>query len=342
MTTTTFPELTQSVPTIPLLVLDYNLLVQNDLTEIDRLFKASTELGFFYLKLDDQLDADPLFTLAEKVFALPLDTKMEYAMDGKNGVYFGYKAVGGMYTDRKGTPDAIEFWNISKDEILLQDGSNFPQTILEAKSIVKNYMIKSHEIVLVILRILSENLGLDSQTLPSLHRLMQPSGDQLRLTKSTMYPIEKQSSPDVALVAHTDFGSITILFNRLWGLQVLAPTGEWLYVRPLPGHAIVNLGDSMVKLSNGILRSNIHRIVTTPGLSEVTDRYSIVYFSRPENDVQMKSLVNDGKEQQDEDPVLTAKEWIAKRVKNLQTANYKDEETYEMSRGTEGHREANV
>jgi hypothetical protein len=74
----------------------------------------------------------------------------------------------------------------------------------------------------------------------------------------------------------------------------------------------------------------------------VTDRYSIVYFSRPENDVQMKSLVNDGKEQQDEDPVLTAKEWIAKRVKNLQTANYKDEETYEMSRGTEGHREANV
>jgi hypothetical protein len=29
-------------------------------------------------------------------------------------------------------------------------------------------------------------------------------------------------------------------------------------------------------------------------------------------------------------------------VKNLQTVNYKDEETYEMSRGTEGQREANV
>jgi isopenicillin N synthase-like dioxygenase len=342
MTTTTFPELTQSVPTIPLLVLDYNLLVQNDRTEIDRLFKASTELGFFYLKLDDQLNPDPLFTLAENVFALPLDTKMQYAMDGKNGVYFGYKAVGSTYADRKGTPDTIEFWNISKDEILLQDKSNFPQPILEAKSIVKNHMIKSHEIVLVLLRILSVNLGLDSQTLPDLHRLMQPSGDQLRLTKSTMHPIQNQSSPDVALVAHTDFGSITILFNRLWGLQVLAPTGEWLYVRPLPGHAIVNLGDSMVKLSNGILRSNIHRVITMPGLSEVTDRYSIVYFSRPENDVQMKSLVNDEKEQQAEDPVLTAKEWIARRVKNLQTANYKDEETYEISRGTEGHREAHA
>jgi isopenicillin N synthase-like dioxygenase len=143
----------------------------------------------------------------------------------------------------------------------------------------------------------------------------------------------------VALVAHTDFGSITILFNRLWGLQVLAPNGEWLYVRPLPGHAIVNLGDSMVKLSNGLLKSNIHRVVTTPGLSDMVDRYSVVYFSRPENDVQMKSLVNDGKEQQYEDHVFTAQEWIARRVKNLQTENYKDEDTYEMSRGTEGHRE---
>jgi hypothetical protein len=53
----------------------------------------------------------------------------------------------------------------------------------------------------------------------------------------------------------------------------------------------------------------------------------------------MKSLVNDGKEQQYEDHVFTAQEWIARRVKNLQTENYKDKDTYEMSRGTEGHRE---
>ena len=340
--TSTSSEFTQSIPSISLLVIDYNLLVQKDHTEIGRLFKASTESGFFYLKVDDQLDADPMFTLAEKVFELPLDAKIEYVMDGKNGVYFGYKAVGSMYGDRKGTPDTIEFWNISKDEILVQDGTKFPRVILDAKNTVKEYMMKSHEIVLVILQILSVNLGLDSQALPNLHRLMQSSGDQLRLTKSTMYPIQKQDLPNVALGAHTDFGSVTILFNRLDGLQVLTPSGDWLYVRPLPGHAIVNLGDAMVKLTGGRIKSNIHRVVTTPGLTEVMDRYSVVYFSRPENDVQMKSLMNDGQEEQYDDDVLTAQEWIARRVKNFQTENYKDEETYEMSRGTEGHREVEM
>jgi isopenicillin N synthase-like dioxygenase len=171
---------------------------------------------------------------------------------------------------------------------------------------------------------------------------MQPSGDQLRMTKTTMHPTPKEDVLDVALGAHTDFGSVTILFNQLGGLQVLALNGEWLNVQPLPGHAIVNLGDAMVKLSDGVLKSNIHRVVTVPGLNEVVDRYSVVYFSRPENNVLMKSLMNNGKKEQSEDQVLTAQEWIARRVKNYQIANYKDESTYDMSRGTEGNRETDV
>ncbi|UJR07964.1 hypothetical protein I4U23_012243 [Adineta vaga] len=281
---------TELVSDKSLVIIDYNRLIERNPTEIKKLFDASTKLGFFYLKLGDQLDPCSMFTLAEKVFALPLDTKNEYAMDGKNGVYFGYKAVGSTYADRKGTPDAIEFWNISKDEILVQDGTKFPQAILDVKNIIQNYMIKSHEIILVILEILSIHLGLNSQTLPNLHRLMQPSGDQLRLTKSTMYPNDDQYSTDIALGAHTDFGSVTILFNRLGGLQVLASDGKWLDIEPLPEHAIVNLGDAMVKLTGGILKSNIHRVITTSDLTESTDRYSIIYFSRPQNNVQMKSL----------------------------------------------------
>lgn len=329
-------QVTQSVPTVSLVVIDYNLLIKKDITEIRKLFKASTELGFFYLKIDDQLNPDDMFTLAEEVFKLPLHAKIEYKMDGKNGVYYGYKSAGSMYTDRKGTPDTVEFWNISKDDIFVQGGTKSPKVILDAKDSVMDYMSKSHKIVLAILETLSTNLGLDSQALPNLHRLVQPSGDQLRFTKSTIYPIQKEC---VALGAHTDFGSITILFNHLYGLQVWDTNAEWSYVPPLSGHAIINLGDAMVKLTGGRLKSNTHRVVTTPGISQVTDRYSVVYFARPENNVQMKSLMNDDKDDQNGDPVLTAQEWIAKRVKNVQVENYTDANTYEMSRGTEVYRE---
>lgn len=333
-------EFKQSPTSISLLVIDYNALIERNITEISKLFKASTELGFFYLKVDiNQLDPDPMFELAEKVFRMPLDDKLIYKMDGKNGVYYGYKSAGSMVTDKTGSPDTIEFWNISKDEILVQEGTKFPKDILDAKDIVKNFMAKSHEIVLVILEILSLNLGLAAQALPNLHRLMQSSGDQLRFTKSTMYPNPKQHLPDVSLGAHTDFGSITVLFNRLYGLQVLSTDKEWLYVPPLPGHAIVNLGDAMVKLSGSRLKSNTHRIVAAPGLKQATDRYSVVYFSRPEDSVRMENLLNDEEDDEKETHFLTAQEWVARRVKNSQRENYIDENTYELSRGTERNRE---
>ncbi|CAF1002373.1 unnamed protein product [Rotaria sordida] len=129
-----------------------------------------------------------------------------------------------------------------------------------------------------------------------------------------MYPNQMSSTQDVALGAHTDFGSVTILFNRLGGLQILTPNGEWMNIQPLPGHAIVNLGDALVKLSGGLLKSNIHRVVNMSELNEAVNRYSVMYFARPENDVLMKSLMCDDKEEQHEDHALTAQEWIARRI----------------------------
>ena len=65
---------------------------------------------------------------------------------------------------------------------------------------------------------------------------------------------------------HTDFGSFTILFNWLGGLQLLLPQPEkWVWVRPVPGSAIVNLGDAMCKSTSGILKSNTHRVVPASG-----------------------------------------------------------------------------
>lgn len=70
---------------------------------------------------------------------------------------------------------------------------------------------------------------------------------------------------------------------------------QWTYVRPLPGHAIINLGDALVKFSSGILRSNIHRVISPPGVQAEETRFSLVYFSRPEDDVMLRSLKNESK-----------------------------------------------
>lgn len=42
-----FPPFPENVPTHPLLVLDYQLLKAGEQAEIDKLWKAATELGFW-------------------------------------------------------------------------------------------------------------------------------------------------------------------------------------------------------------------------------------------------------------------------------------------------------
>ena len=44
---TTIPPFPQDVPTHPLLIIDYQLVKAGDEEEVDRLWKAATELGFW-------------------------------------------------------------------------------------------------------------------------------------------------------------------------------------------------------------------------------------------------------------------------------------------------------
>ena len=112
---------------------------------------------------------------------------------------------------------------------------------------------------------------------------------------------------------------------------------EWFYVRPLAGHAIINLGDAMVKFTNGLLRSNIHRVVSPPGEQAGETRYSLVYFARPEDDVVLKRLespVIPPLAEGDEEEEINAKDWILRRALKKRVGNFKEEE-WERNQWTE-------
>ena len=196
-------------------------------------------------------------------------------------------------------------------------------------------MRHAHTLVLLILDHLNTHLRLPPGTLAQLHRQTAVSGDQVRLVKA---PPQPPSDLKTALGKHTDFGSIAILFNRLGGLQILPPPSltpegqepSWTYVKPLPGHCIVNLGDAMVKFTNGLLRSNIHRVVSPPGEQAKETRYSLVYFARPEDEIVLKRL--EGSEVipppakgQDEGS-MNSKDWIKLQALRLKADNTTEEE----------------
>ena len=99
-------------------------------------------------------------------------------------------------------------------------------------------------------------------------------------------------------------------------------------MRPLPGHCIVNLGDALVKFSSGKLRSDVHQVVAALGEQREVTRYSLVYFCRPEDDVLLKSLIEGGSKDAEEQ--VTAKDWILRRALGRRKAD-----GWEKSSGTE-------
>ena len=334
------PPFPNDIDAVPLFSIDYAKLKAADEIETQRFFKACQELGFFYLA-NSGIDPSEMFSVCDDFYNnTSEEEKKKYDM-GETGNYYGMKMKGSGIVDSKGTPDSNEFFNLSKDDLLGNDVKPLPKPpVLEQnKDKVATYMRQCHSVIITLLEIISTSLGIPANTLPDIHRIDHISGDMIRLIKA--YNPTVQDEQQCALGEHTDFGSITILYNNLGGLQLKDPTTDtWRYVKPVPGSPIINLGDACVKLTNGLLRSNIHRVVRPPGEQAKHVRYSIVYFSRPEDDIKLAPLKGSPlikADAESDKEALTSKEWIANRVKYRRVANF-SKESFNLGSGTEGER----
>lgn len=197
-----------------------------------------------------------------------------------------------------------------------------PDVLDRGRTALRSFIEHAHSLCMLILSHLDKHLQLAPGTLAALHELQRSSTDQARMLKMSPQP---EGDRRTSLLPHTDFGSVTLLWNILGGLQIQRPEAQideecWEFVKPEPGCAIVNMGDAMVKLTNGIIRSNLHRVAYAPGEQAVFDRYSLAYFSRPLDNVLMKALsggnhksLSDEHSNEQENGIYTMKEWVAKR-----------------------------
>lgn len=246
-----------------------------------------------------------------------------------------YKYAGAGRVDMKGTLDTAEFFNCSKDEILETPGRipiDLPSLLKEpsSRSLIGGYQKTCHKVGLELLNIVGTQLGVPPDVFSNKHRITETSGDHVRLTRGPPRKSTDTSLAEIQTPGHNDFGSITILFNWLGGLQVWSEPSRgsfhniddpevssdhtgWLWVKPKPGHAIINLGDAAVKFTGGVLCSARHRVVPAPGEQGLWPRYSVVYFVRPEDKTILKRL--EGKEIPalkvgEKEDNITAAQWI--------------------------------
>jgi isopenicillin N synthase-like dioxygenase len=94
-------------------------------------------------------------------------------------------------------------------------------------------------------------------------------------------------------------------------------------VRPLPGHAILNLGEALIQFTAGLLKSNAHRVILLHGEDVEKTRYSLVYSARSAVDI-LSRMLDRSKiphlETDDEGVEIRCIGWIVRRALSYRIA----------------------
>ena len=105
--------------------------------------------------------------------------------------------------------------------------------------------------------------------------------------------------------------------------------------KPYPGSITVNLADSLEFVTNGFLKSSVHRVCAPPPDQAGIDRLGVLYFVRPEDSMQLKPVESSvlkklGLEpEQDAATNFTAGEWVKARVAKSNNGKPKSDMTNE-------------
>ncbi|KAM0216972.1 hypothetical protein ACHAQD_007691 [Fusarium lateritium] len=322
--------------------LDWADLITLDLSKFDQpggkqelaaeLSRAIQEVGFFYVKNHglSKEDINNQFALASSVLSLPDEEKLPFRAALEQGDYNGWKPAGTRDLI-PGVKDNFEIYNIPKF-IPEQADRRHPEVVKQHWATVERFSKHIHDqIVKKLLVIFAIILKLDDEDwFVNRHRYEQSSGDHLRYMKYYARSEEENKKlGGVWLKGHSDMGSLTLLFRQpVAALQVLSNDGTWKWVRPQTDALTVNIADALQFLTNGFLKSSIHRVVAPPKDQAHINRLGVLYMVRVEDDtdlvpIQDSAVLRDrGLLEQNilgtDGKPLKAGEWVRQRViKNL-------------------------
>lgn len=237
--------------------------------------------GFMRLRNTGQ-DATLLqraFASSQRFFALPEAAKdrLRYRDIQRN---HGYVAVGQEALDPLAAADRKESFTMRDALRRSSNDAAWPDPVFRDDAL--DLFTAARDLAADLLDAMGRCLGLkpghfaqhhqgENQTLRFLHYPPQHSGDAV-----------------AGAGAHTDYGSITLLWqDGNPGLEVSAADGTWMPVTADPDTVVVNIGDLLERWSNGLFRSTLHRV--RPRHPQ-RSRYAIAFFSDPDDTVLVAPL----------------------------------------------------
>ncbi|KAI5840182.1 hypothetical protein DFP73DRAFT_482991 [Morchella snyderi] len=294
--------------------------------------------GFIYIKNHgvSQPLIDRVFAESARFFARPKDQKNTLAwttpQSNRGYVSQGREKVTQLDDPtliqalRNENPDLKESFEIGRDHVpglpnhwpehLDEEGKVFTETM-------KTFFETCKGLHIEVMRAIGLGMGLE---MGFFDKFTSGGDNTLRLLH---YPAVKQdvfvkNRDQVRAGKHTDYGSITLLFqDDRGGLQVRSPQGTFVNATPIPGTIVINAGDLLARWSNCKIKSTEHQVVEppiAPDRDEYPARYSCAYFCNPNFDQYIEALP--GTYQSEEDkrfPGILSGDYLVQRLQSTYT-----------------------
>ena len=255
--------------------------------------ESLADTGFFALSNHGISEAltRRAYEAARAFYALPRDAKQRFHRAGAKGQR-GYTGFGTERAKDNTTPDLKEFWQIGRvdvpddHEVHRPYGPNvWPDDVVAEFRPVMADLYRGLD---GLGRICLEACAVHLDEPPATFADMVDDSDTI--VRVIYYPPTQGAPPGaVRSAAHEDINLITLLSGATSeGLELLAHDGTWTPIHVSFDHIVVDAGDMLQNLTNGLYRSTTHRVVNPRDAS--SDRFSMPCFIHPRRDVDLTPM----------------------------------------------------
>ncbi|MEO1400097.1 MAG: 2OG-Fe(II) oxygenase family protein [Cyanobacteria bacterium J06635_1] len=257
--------------------------------------QAAIERGFFYLSgvsADLLGQAEMLFDQLQHFFAAPLSVKQSIAWSSVSSNQ-GYIALEQESLDPGQPPDLKEALNVrpyfvpqtATEQNLL---AAWPAQLSELRQHLIDFYGLANQLAMQVLEAFAIALSLPTDFFTQHHCRQQQHTLRCLHYPPLAQPLEQLPPGQLRAGEHTDYGSITLLFQQaIGGLEVRNAQGDWLAAPPISDTVLVNIGDLLQRWTNDVLRSTSHRVRLT---HHQVPRYSMALFCDPDPETWVRCI----------------------------------------------------
>jgi isopenicillin N synthase-like dioxygenase len=248
--------------------------------------KTCRDTGFFYAKnhgVPGAVTAGQL-QLAKEFFGLSLDEKLK--VDARlSSCTRGYEPLAAQTLDEGSPPDLKEGFligcDLDENHPYVRAGvpntgpNQWPQNPPQFRERFDFYIEHMLRLGRHLMGCIALSLDLQEDF------FAEALGDPMYVGRVLHYPPHPTTASfnQLGAGAHTDWGMLTILLqDDVGGLEVQNGGGDWISAPHIPDTFIINLGEMMPVLTNGLYHSAMHRVLNN---ASGRSRYSVPTFFDP-------------------------------------------------------------